>query len=264
MADKQRKYATAKHPTIEALIHGLYKYRERAQAVQRFTNIVNHFVLSKEQPESTPEEPAALLWIKGFAVTPEEEALGYTGHFCEMRIGRGDKGVFTLIAKRIDKPITQHPQKKRLKSKHPNWGHPVMRAVKKSKRYETLEAASAELDLLHQEFPDVSIPGQAKLYIIVYEKREGISRPTHKIALEIKTHTDGGYIITARDNEKQDKPKTVHAPGTTATAGSGETSAAPAQQGYFTSMVALRKKKKRRPAGKPETGLKPKDTPPSE
>lgn len=258
MAEKQRKYATVKHPTIEALVHGLYKYKERTQAEQRFKNIANYFVLSKEQPESTEQDPALQFWIKGYALTPEEEAKGFTGHFCEMRIAQGDKGLFTLTATRIEKAITNHPQKKRLTSKHPNWGHPVMRAVKKAKRYETIEAANAELELLHTEFPDVSIPGPAKLYIIIYEKREGTKKPTHKIALEIKTHTEGGYIITSRDNEKPDKPKTVHAPSTQAAADAQAAGAEAANpQGYFTSMVALRKAKKKRPTAKPTSSSAP-------
>jgi hypothetical protein len=163
MSSSQRKYATANHPTIEALVHGLYRYKDRAQAVARFKNIVEHFVLSKEQPESTPENPAALLWIKGYGLTEDEIAKGFSGHFAEMRIATLDNGLFTLTAMRVEKPIGTHPQKKRLASKHPNWGHPVMRAVKKAKIYPTIEDANAELELLHLEFPEVSIPGLGKL-----------------------------------------------------------------------------------------------------
>ncbi len=244
MSSKTRKYATANHPTIEALVHALYRYPTMEKARERFEHLTQHFVLSKEQPESTAENPAAHLWIKGFAVTEDETAKGFTGHFAEIRIATTDKGLFTLTATRVEKPIGSHPQKKRLTSKHPNWGHPVMRAVKKKKRYETIEEANAELELLHSEFPDVSIPGVNKLYIIIYEKREGIARPTHKIALELKTHTDGGFIIDHRDNEKPAKPKSKLPPGEQ---GEG-TSESPSQQGYFTSMVSLRKSKKKRNA----------------
>lgn len=241
MSSKTRKYATATHPTIEALIHTLYRYPTPEKARERFDHLCKHFVLSKEQPESTPESPAAQMWIKGFAVTEDEAAKGFTGQFAEIRIVQTEKGQYTLTATRVEKPISSHPQKKRLVSKHPNWGHPVMRAVKKQKRYETLEEATAELELLHSEFPDVSIPGVNKLYIIIYEKREGIARPTHKIALELKPHTEGGFVISWRDNEKPAKPKSKLPPGEQAT---GDKPAAPSQQGYFTSMVSLRKKKR--------------------
>jgi hypothetical protein len=250
MSEANRKYATAKHPTIEALVHGLYRYKDRAQAVSRFDNIAKHFVLCKEQPESTKENPQVLFWIKGYAVSEEETAKGYTGHFALMQIVTLENGQFSLSATRVDRPIGQHPQKKRLASKHPNWGHPVMRAVKKQRVYETIEEASAELELLHTEYPEVSIPGPAKLYIIIYEKREGIARPTHKIALEIKPYTDGGFVIGARDNEKQPKPKLPET-------GEEKPKTPNAQKGYFTSLIAV--KRKRRNAGRPVTGQKAED-----
>jgi hypothetical protein len=122
-----------------------------------------------------------------------------------------------------------------------------MRAVKKQKHYATLEEAQAELELLHTEFPDVSIPGQAKLFIIIYEKREGILRPTHKIVMELKAHPEGGYTIGWRDNQKNARPN----PPPDATKKS-----AADQKGYFTSLVTLNKKKRRK-GGRPVTGKKP-------
>lgn len=258
MSDKQRKYATAHHPTIEALVHGLYKYTDRKQAESRFKNIAGHFVLSKEQPESTADDPAVQFWIKGFGVTPDEEVQGFTGQFCEMRITKNAKGQHTLSATRVDKPIGVHPQKKRLQSKHPNWGHPVMRAIKKGKVYPTLEAASAELELLHIEFPEVSIPGVNKLYIILYEKREGIKQPTRKVALEL-TAKDAGFAIVCKDNEKVAGPKSKQPAATAVVAAEGEAkTAAPVQVGSFTAQELLRKKKRamRRKSSDPRVSRK--------
>lgn len=245
MSDKQRKYATANHPTIEALVHGLYRYKDRAQAVARLKHIATHFVLSKEQPDAKPDEPAALMWIKGFGVTEAEAEQGYTGHFAQVGIVTLPNGMFSLMAVKIERPINTHPQKKRLASKHPNWGHPVMRAVKKQKVYKTLEAANSELELLHTEFPEVSIPGQGKLYIIIYEKREGIARPTHKIALELKTHPEGGFVITWRDNEKQPKRSLAQPEAELADAPDADEKT----DGQFAANEALRKlKRRKRPA----------------
>jgi hypothetical protein len=253
MSDSQRKYATAQHPTIEALIHGLYKYADRKQALSRFKNITGNFVLSKDQPESTADDPVVHFWIKGFGVTPEEETQGYTGHFCEMRLGVNDKGQHTLTATKVDKPIANHPQKKRLQSKHPNWGHPVMRAVKKGKLYDSLDAATSELELLHVEFPEVSIPGINKLYIILYEKREGIKQPTRKIALELEAREDK-FIILCRDNEKGAAPPASKQPPSATDAGAAPVRPAnvtgplaketPKQVGSFTAQELLRKKKR--------------------
>ncbi len=262
MSTTTRKYATIKHPTIEALVGGHYKYKEKKQALARFNSIAEYFVLSKEQPEANAEDPATIFWIKGFEVDEAAETAGFSGQFAEMRIKKLASGIFTLTAKKVERPLATHPQKKRPTSKHPNWGHPVMRAVKKKKKYGTIEEAQAELDLLHLEYPEVSIPGNGKLYIIIYEKREGIARPTHKIALEIQLDKeDSKFYISSRDNEKQAKPKikpaaeAEAAPKAAKAAMAGEE----AKPGYFANKVLLNKTKRRKNAGRPQTGMKPKD-----
>jgi hypothetical protein len=254
MSDATRKYATIKHPTIEALVGGHYRYKDRAQALARFTSITGNFVLSKEQPVTTKADPATILWIKGFDVTEAEATVGFTGHFAEMRITKREDGIFTLTASKIEKPLAVHPQKKRPSAKHPNWGHPVMRAVKRRKTYATIEDAQAELELLHLEFPEVTIPGGAKLYIIIYEKRPGVTRPTHKIALEIETNPEGGFLITSRDNEKTAVPRSK-APASLPRAEK------PAEKpaGHFANTVLLNRKKRRKNSGRPVTGMKPSD-----
>lgn len=201
MSDAERKYATVQHPTVEALVNGLYKYIHRKDAIARLENIRANFVMSKDAPPSTKEDPVALFWIKGYAVNEAEEKQGYTGHFCRMEITTNSKGQFTLAASKVETPLAKHPQKKRQQSTHPNWGHPIMRSVKKGKVYPTLDAAVAELEQLHLEYPEVSIPGVNKLYLIIYEKREGVKQPTRKIALEL-TAKDAGFVIVCKDNEK--------------------------------------------------------------
>ena len=253
MSTATRKYATIKHPTIEALVGGHYRYKERAQALARFSGIAENFVLSKEQPETAKKDPAVIFWIKGFALDEAETTQGFTGHFAEMRLVKREDGLFTLTATKIDKPLSVHPQKKRPVTKHPNWGHPVMRAVKRHKAYATLEEAQAELEQLHLEFPEVSIPGGAKLYIIVYEKREAIARPTHKMVLEIVLRPEGGFIITARDNEKATKPQ---ARLSTEVSGNKEKTTV-GEPGHFANKVLLNRKKRRKNTGRPVTGMKP-------
>ncbi len=212
MSDADRKYATVQHPTIEALVHGLYKYINRKDAVSRMEGIRGNFVMSKDAPPSTKEDPIAVFWIKGYAVTEKEAADGFTGHFCRMEIATNSKGQFTLAASKVEVPLAKHPQKKRAQSTHPNWGHPVMRSIKKGKVYPTLEAAAGELELLHLEYPEVSIPGVNKLYLIIYEKREGVKQPTRKVALELVAK-DAGFTILCKDNEKTDtKPASKQPP----------------------------------------------------
>lgn len=211
MSDNERKYATIQHPTIEALVHGLYKYINRKDALSRLENIRSNFVMSKDAPASTKDNPVAVFWIKGYGLTEAELQQNFTGHFCRMEIATNSKGQFTLAASKVDVALSKHPQKKRPQSTHPNWGHPVMRSIKKGKIYPTLDAAAAELELLHLEYPEVSIPGVNKLYLIIYEKREGIKQPTRKVALELVAK-DTGFTILCTDNEKAAKlPKTPEA-----------------------------------------------------
>lgn len=200
----ERTYATIKHPTVEALVHGLYKYVDRQQAIARLEGIRSNFVMSKDSQATDAQNPSALFWIKGYGLNEAELTAGFTGHFCRMEIATNAKGQFTLSATKVEVPLEKHPQKKRVAAKHPNWGHPVMRSIKKGKVYPTLDAAANELELLHLEYPQVSIPGVNKLYLIIYEKREGIKQPTRKIALEL-TARDAGFIIVCKDNEKTSK-----------------------------------------------------------
>lgn len=188
-----------------------------------------------------------MLWIKGFGLSPDEAEAGFTGHYAEMRVVPTEKGLFTLEATRVERPLEKHPQRKRPPERHPNWGHPILRAVKKGKLYTTLEAASAELERLHIEFPDVTIPGVNKLYLIVYEKRAGIKQPTRKITLEL-TQREGGFTITCHDNEKS----TAADNAPRATGGGADTGnrlppgqkAPQPQVGAYTANELLRKKKR--------------------
>ena len=242
----ERTYATIKHPTIEALVHGLYKYVDRQQALVRLENIRSNFVMSKDSQATDKQNPSALFWIKGYGLNEAELNAGFTGHFCRMEIATNAKGQFTLSATKVEVPLEKHPQKKRVAAKHPNWGHPVMRSIKKGKVYPTLDAAANELELLHLEYPQVSIPGVNKLYLIIYEKREGIKQPTRKIALELVAN-EGGFTILCKDNEKTAKiPKDTAPPANS----EANTSTPPAQKaepkqvGIWSGNELLRKKKR--------------------
>jgi hypothetical protein len=242
MSDSKRKYATAVHPSIEAVLAGLYRYKTREQAQERIKALGENFVLSKEQPN---EKDVILMWIKGFAVTEEEEKEGFTGHFARIAIQETDEGKFTVTAARHDIPLEVHPQKKRVIMRHPNWGHPVLRSSKRGRVYETMEDAQNELLLLHEEFPEVSIPGVGKMYIIVYGRKEGSKKPIHKIAIEIQPDKEGkGFILVTRDNEKDGKKKErkIHAR-------MNMDKPADAPKGYFSSLEVIRKEKKKKKLG---------------
>lgn len=230
---RQKKVATVRNPTIEAVINGLFRLKDEKQAMERLASLKEYFILSKQQPEDT--DRATFLWIKGYAVTPEEEEKGYLGNFCQFYIAPLEDGHWTILAQKVESDLHYHPQKKRKKQKHPNWGHPVLRSVLKGRVYHTVEAAREELELLHTEYPDVTIPVPNKLFVIIYSKQT--KPPVKKYILEIKVAEGGGYIIEHQENTYEGKKELPHL--------KNAEEEAKEPQGYFSSMVALKKKPKK-------------------
>jgi hypothetical protein len=234
----QRKYATAVNPSIHAVLKGLYRFATEKQATDRLRQLKEHFVTSKRAGASGE----VTLWIRGYAVTEAEEAEGFMGHFAQIGVvKKGDK--FTLRAEKKPEPLATHPQRKRPKQSHPDWGHPILRGIKKKRIFETMEEASHELMRLHEEFPEISIPAETQLMIILYEKLEGIKSPVQKYKFEVKAMQEGGFIIAFARNERKAPVTRKPLPGTASAAAPTE------NQGYFTAMVKLKRKK--RPGSKP-------------
>jgi hypothetical protein len=92
--------------------------------------------------------------------------------------------------------------------------------------------AQEEMMRIHEEYPEISIPLTNKLYIIIYSKEH--KPPVQKYLLEIKTLDEGGFFIEFGENNYQ-------APATP----QKEESPEEIPQGYFTSMIALKKRKKK-------------------
>ncbi len=238
----RKRYATVKNPTIEAVAGELFRFTTREQALERLETIRSHFVLSKNQSENNPE--SLLLWVRGYALTDKEKKDGYSGNYAMVTVKDADKGKLTLGMSKVEAELKYHPQRKRPKHRHPNWGHPILRSVKKKKIYSTLQHVEAEFQQLHEEYPEVSIPSQNKLYIMIYGKApEGGGSPVQKYILEIKTADDGGYYIEAEENTYQ--PNSA-LPGQDKKEAGGEEEASE-PQGYFTSMVALKRNRKKPP-----------------
>ena len=163
-------YASVNNPSIEAAIHGLYRFETPKQAMDRLNTIRAHFTLSKHQLEDAEGEWSAVLWIRGYEVTPEEEAEGYLGNYAMIRGIKAPEGHYTLVTEKMPVESKKHPQRKQKKHPYPNWGHPILRAVKKGRVYETLEDIRAELTQLHSEYPETTIPGLNKLFLMIHGK----------------------------------------------------------------------------------------------
>lgn len=239
------------HPSIGAALAGTYRFASEEQARQQLNIFRQHFVLSKHQGADSHENNI-LLWIKGYEVTTAEKANGWTGNYCAIGIVKKPDGKFSLEAKKLESDLKFHPQRQRPTHKHPNWGHPILRSVKKKRIYATVEAAQAELQLLHEEYPEVTIPLTNKLYLIIYSRQQ--TPPAQKFVLEVKVDDDGGFYIDSYANEYRAQA------GAEATQEEAAPAPADAKKktedaGYFTSMVALKRSRKKNTRPKPGAGV---------
>lgn len=236
----KKRIATIKHPTIEAVLNGMFRFEKAEQAISRMAAIREFFVISKEQPE---HEAAVRLWIKGFSLSEDEQKEGYIGNFAIIRPRKVGDGKFTLYAEKDTIELKLHPQKLRPKRKHPDWGHPILRSIRKKQMFPSVEEAQAILLKMHEEYPDVSIPVTGKLYIIIYTRTQ--RPPVQKYVLEIMVGDAGGFYIDCRENTYESTQKAIAATeaGETKPADPAFTGEAP---GYFASMVELKRSKKKR------------------
>ena len=200
--DKQRpRYATIQNPSVEAIVNGLYRLPDEAQAKKRLEQLRSYFTVSRESPDN-----AVVLWIKGYDVTDEEDAKGYLGNYALVFIEKTADKKFTLKTKKLESEPAYHPQRKRKRERHPNWGHPLMRQVKKARRFSTVDDARGVLMKLHEEYPEVTIPTLNKLYVMVYTRAPDEKATIQKFVLEIKPQKDGGYLIDAQQNNYKAAP----------------------------------------------------------
>jgi hypothetical protein len=227
--ESKPRIATVQDPTIAAVVGGFFRFESQDIAAARLAWIGQHFIRAKN-PEG--EEAGALrLWISGFAVMADEKKQGFRGHYARLTLAAIDSGCFTLKAEKIPVELSRHPQKQRPAAPHPNWGHPVMRAVETGKAYSSITVARAELIALHQEFPEATIPGKDMLHVMVYNRKtaaEGAASPIQKLTIAIKAMADGGakLVVKKKTMRKVAKPSDSEAP-----------------QGKFTTMIKQRQKK---------------------
>lgn len=249
------RYADVSDPTLEAIIYQLFRFNTEAQAQEKLDSLKETYITSKHQIPKQ-DHPSIILWVRGYEVTKEEEEKGGFGNFALISYKKLEDGKLTLYAMKLDADVKRHPQRKRLKQPHPNWGHPILRRVKpKKKVYETVEEAQGMLEQLHSEFPDISIPVPNKLFIIIYSRQT--KPPIQKYVLEIKAHEQGGFWIDYYLNDYQEKKQLPHQQKEEAKAQKPQSEEEKAAQGYFSSMVALKRNKKRKKPPIQEAGTPP-------
>ncbi|MBW1596189.1 AAA family ATPase [Streptomyces sp. JJ38] len=202
-----RAYASIGHPTIKAVVTGSYRFPTREEAVEMLGTIKEYFVLSRKLNEQGTDPGRPALWITGFAVSPQEKRQGVRGHYARLGVDHiGGRWTLTATPVDTDLPPPVQPVPRR-KPPHPNWGHPILRRVRRNQRetppspYATQAHAQRELDLLHEEYPAKSIPNPGLLYIMVYDggRLAAGKVPVVKQILSIE-RCPGGFVIRAREN----------------------------------------------------------------
>jgi hypothetical protein len=226
MTMTKKVHAGIYSPVMEAVLGEMFSFAEIKEAVMRLDHIRRTFVIAKEQPQ----DDQVLMWIKDYAITEEEKKEGYRGNFAVVSIAPLGENRFTLKAEKQTLPLNQHPQKKRAPMSVPDWGHPLLRAIQKGYIYSTLEEAQKHLQNMHEQFPKVSIPGNNRLFTMIYRRPlDGKGPSVKKWILLIKAAQAGGFQIEVKENQKPEK--------------------APEKQkvGKFTAQVEIRKKPTKKP-----------------
>lgn len=215
-----KAHANINNLVISAIVNGLYRFSSEKDALALLNSLKDKFLISKKY-ERFPNE--IVLWIKGYDL-----AKSYKGNYASLTVFE-EKSVWHIKCKTLPIDVKFHPQRELVKQQHPNWGHPVLRAVKKKKEYENKEDANAELIQLQQDFPQASIPAIDRLYIMIYEKGEKGGR-VDKYILELKPLENGKFCITHKLNIPKPKPPSPAKPQIA--------------QGKFTAKILEKRKKK--------------------
>ncbi len=233
MVSNKSIYASLNHPVINAVANSLFSFKERKKAEERLESIREQFVLSKKKSAENTDSNPTTMWVRGYKITEEERKQGYFGNFAIIYIDKTKRDTFTLCMKKVEQKVKYHPQRERPKHKHPNWGHPILRYIKKGKKYTSVEDANDDLRLLHEEFPDGTIPAVGRLFIMIFGKNNNGKSGVIKYILDIKPSDNGECYIHYK--EKADNNKAVKS-----------TKNKPQKAiGKFSSAEKIRQKKKR-------------------
>lgn len=195
MTKRRLTYASVQSPDIQAILARSFRFAERALAEKKIKALEARFFRSKHQPQ-TEDGHNLILWIRGFEVTEDEQSQRIIGNYALISPKQLPDGAWTLTATKLNAEPGLHPQRQRPKAMNPNWAHPVIKAAQKGKAYKTLASAMAELEKLHQEFPETTIPVPPKLYVMIYTRLEDKKVEMQKHVMEVVVLDNGTYRLS--------------------------------------------------------------------
>lgn len=193
--EEKKYYAYFEHETVQAMLHSLFRFQNPMQAQLVSNRFADEVILSPKMSDPK-DRKAIVLWVRDLDVTEEQRKLGYLGNFAKISLVKLPNGKWTLSMLRIDVPLNKHPLYVKVARRYPNSGHPVMRAASRSKTWPSMQEAFAQLMKLHEEYPEVSVPGVNTLKIMTYKRAEekGVS-PVQRLVLKVIKRDEGKYGI---------------------------------------------------------------------
>ncbi len=252
-AMKQKTYAFVEHETIQAMVHSLFRFQTLEQAQMITNQFAEEFLLAPKMFDPL-DKKTVVLWVYNLEVTDKEKKEGYLGNFGKITMHQLDSGKWTLTLAKLPVPLRKHPKRKPVPRRHPNMGHPVLRAASRNKTWPTMQDASAQLMGLHEEFPEISVPGLNKLKIMTYVRAEKGKSPVQRLELVVVKKDEGIYAIEIRQNLRKAParpatPAPAAQPQDTAQQVAGEPAPAAepaAAPGHFTKMVLAKNRRKKK------------------
>lgn len=231
----EKYYAYFEHETVQAMLHSLFRFQSPMQAQLVSNRFADEVILSPKMSDPK-DRKAIILWVRDLDVTDEQRKLGYLGNYGKISLLKLPNGKWTLSMVRIDVPLNKHPLYVKVARRYPNSGHPVIRNAMRGKTWPSMQAANEQLMKLHEEYPEVSIPGVNKLKIMTYKKADKGTSPVQRLELVVIKKDEGVYGIDVKNVTP--KPK-VALPGAVSK------SAGPVE-GRYTAMVNKSRKKKKK------------------
>lgn len=208
----KKNYAFADHETVQAMLHSLFRFQTLEQAQMITNKFAEEFTLAPKMSDPL-DKKSFVLWVHNLELTEKEKKEGFVGNFAKITMHQIPSGKWTMTLTKMDVPLRKHPMRKPVPRRHPNMGHPVMRAASRNKVFPTMQDAAAQLMSLHEEFPEISVPGLNKLKIMTYVKAEKGKSPVQRLELCVIKKDEGHYVIEIRQNARKVlAPKPAPAP----------------------------------------------------
>ncbi len=244
--DDKKYYAYVEHETVQAMLHSLFRFQTAMQAQLVSNRFADEVILSPKMRD--PKDRAALfLWVRGLDVTEDQQKLGYLGNYAKISLLKLPNGKWTLNMVRVDIPLVKHPLRVKVSRRYPNSGHPVLRSAARGKTYSTMQSAFDALMKMHEEFPEVSIPGVNRLKIMTYRKAEKGVSPIQRLELSVVKRDEGKYVIDVKIVGSNGITRPASAPPLPdAIVKATKEKPSPEAAGFYTEMVTKRRKKKKK------------------